>query len=134
MKISFKITYRTEIGEQLGVMLEGATAPLMLSTDDGEHWSQMMVLREAKPATASQVLQGITRAALKTNSFISAASFQETTKVLSEAAIRGRVDTLEGLKENVICGHPIPAGTGQKEFQEILVAPAVDQQKNLADL
>ena len=95
---------------------------------------QMMVLREAKPATASQVLQGITRAALKTNSFISAASFQETTKVLSEAAIRGRIDTLEGLKENVICGHPIPAGTGQKDFQEILVAPAVDVQKNLADL
>ena len=95
---------------------------------------KMMTLREAKPATASQVLQGITRAALKTNSFISAASFQETTKVLSEAAIRGRVDTLEGLKENVICGHPIPAGTGQKEFQEILVAPAVDMQKNLADL
>ncbi len=95
---------------------------------------KMMVLREAKPATASQVLQGITRAALKTNSFISAASFQETTKVLSEAAIRGRVDTLEGLKENVICGHPIPAGTGQKEFQEILVAPASDMQKNLADL
>ena len=95
---------------------------------------KMMVLREAKPATASQVLQGITRAALKTNSFISAASFQETTKVLSEAAIRGRVDTLEGLKENVICGHPIPAGTGQKEFQEILVAPAADIQKNLADL
>ena len=95
---------------------------------------KLMVLREAKPATASQVLQGITRAALKTNSFISAASFQETTKVLSEAAIRGRVDTLEGLKENVICGHPIPAGTGQKEFQEILVAPATDMQKNLADL
>ena len=95
---------------------------------------KMMVLREAKPATASQVLQGITRAALKTNSFISAASFQETTKVLSEAAIRGRIDTLEGLKENVICGHPIPAGTGQKEFQEILVAPAVENQKNLADL
>ena len=95
---------------------------------------RMMALREAKPATGSQVLQGITRAALKTNSFISAASFQETTKVLSEAAIRGRVDTLEGLKENVICGHPIPAGTGQKEFQEILVAPAADMQKNLADL
>jgi len=95
---------------------------------------KMMVLREAKPATASQVLQGITRAALKTNSFISAASFQETTKVLSEAAIRGRVDTLEGLKENVICGHPIPAGTGQKEFQEILVASSSDMQKNLADL
>ena len=95
---------------------------------------KMMVLREAKPATAHQVLQGITRAALKTNSFISAASFQETTKVLSEAAIRGRVDTLEGLKENVICGHPIPAGTGQKEFQEILVTPNSEIQKNLADL
>ena len=95
---------------------------------------KMMVLREAKPATACQVLQGITRAALKTNSFISAASFQETTKVLSEAAIRGRIDTLEGLKENVICGHPIPAGTGQKEFQEILVAAASADQKNLADL
>ena len=95
---------------------------------------RMMVLREAKPATASQVLQGITRAALKTNSFMSAASFQETTKVLSEAAIRGRVDTLEGLKENVICGHSIPAGTGQKQYQEILVAPAADTQKNLADL
>ena len=95
---------------------------------------KMMVLREAKPATASQVLQGITRAALKTNSFISAASFQETTKVLSEAAIRGRVDTLEGLKENVICGHAIPAGTGQKEFQEILVAPMEEYQKAMGDL
>ena len=95
---------------------------------------KMMVLREAKPATASQVLQGITRAALKTNSFMSAASFQETTKVLSEAAIRGRVDNLEGLKENVICGHSIPAGTGQKAFQEILVAQTTDNSKNLADL
>ena len=95
---------------------------------------KMMVLREAKPATASQVLQGITRAALKTNSFISAASFQETTKVLSEAAIRGRVDTLEGLKENVICGHAIPAGTGQKEFQEILVAPMEEFKKAMSDL
>ena len=95
---------------------------------------KMMVLREARPATASQVLQGITRAALKTNSFISAASFQETTKVLSEAAIRGRVDTLEGLKENVICGHAIPAGTGQKEFQEILVAPMEEYKKAMSDL
>ena len=72
---------------------------------------QTIVVRPAKPATASQVLQGITRAALKTDSFISAASFQETTKVLSEAAIRARVDNLEGLKENVISGHLIPAGT-----------------------
>ncbi len=91
-------------------------------------------VREAKPATATQVLQGITRAALKTNSFMSAASFQETTKVLSEAAIRGRVDYLEGLKENVICGHAIPAGTGQKAFQEILVAPAEKVKENLEDL
>ena len=83
-------------------------------------------VRDARPATACQMLQGITRAALKTDSFISAASFQETTKVLSEAAIRGRVDTLEGLKENVICGHAIPAGTGQKEFQEILVSAKND--------
>ncbi len=94
-----------------------------------------VVVREARPATASQVLQGITRAALKTNSFISAASFQETTKVLSEAAIRGRVDYLEGLKENVICGHAIPAGTGQKDFQEILVSPVVeDAQTDLSEL
>ena len=82
---------------------------------------KMIVVREAKPATARLVLQGITRAALRTNSFISAASFQETTKVLSEAAIRAREDNLEGLKENVICGHPIPAGTGLKEYQDIMV-------------
>ena len=93
-----------------------------------------MQAREAKAATASQVLQGITRAALKTNSFISAASFQETTKVLSEAAIRGRVDYLEGLKENVICGHAIPAGTGQKAFQEIKVTLMDDIKSQLADL
>ncbi len=77
--------------------------------------------RPAKPATARLMLQGITRAALRTNSFISAASFQETTKVLSEAAIRGRVDHLEGLKENVICGHLIPAGTGLADYQDIVV-------------
>ena len=65
-----------------------------------------------KPVKFRHILLGITKAALNNESFISAASFQETTKVLSEAAIRGRVDTLEGLKENVICGHPIPAGTG----------------------
>ena len=78
--------------------------------------------RDAVPATSRQILQGITRAALKTNSFMSAASFQETTKVLSEAAIYGKVDTLEGLKENVICGHPIPAGTGLREYDKIVVA------------
>ena len=76
----------------------------------------MVEARDAKPATASQILQGITRAALQTNSFMAAASFQETTKVLNDAAIRGKVDNLEGLKENVICGHLIPAGTGLPEF------------------
>ncbi|MCU0457437.1 MAG: DNA-directed RNA polymerase subunit beta', partial [Bacteroidales bacterium] len=77
--------------------------------------------RDAIPATSSQVLQGITRAALQTNSFFSAASFQETTKVLNEAAILGKVDRLEGLKENVIVGHLIPAGTGQREYNSIIV-------------
>ena len=95
---------------------------------------KMMTARDAKPATAKLVLQGITRAALRTNSFISAASFQETTKVLSEAAIRGRVDNLEGLKENVICGHLIPAGTGQKEFQDILVGRKDEYEAQMIDL
>ncbi len=77
--------------------------------------------RDAIPATSSQVLQGITKAALQTNSFFSAASFQETTKVLNEAAILGKVDTLEGLKENVIVGHLIPAGTGDRLYNNIVV-------------
>ena len=95
---------------------------------------KLMAVRDAKPATAKLVLQGITRAALRTNSFISAASFQETTKVLSEAAIRGRVDFLEGLKENVICGHLIPAGTGQKEFQDILVGRKDEYEAEMNEL
>ena len=94
----------------------------------------MMAVRDARPATARQVLQGITRAALKTDSFISAASFQETTKVLSEAAIRGRVDNLEGLKENVISGHLIPAGTGLDEYQDILVGSKEDFAKEMNEL
>jgi len=77
--------------------------------------------RDAVPATSSQVLQGITKAALQTKSFMSAASFQETTKVLNEAAIHGKVDKLEGLKENVIVGHKIPAGTGLREYEKIIV-------------
>jgi DNA-directed RNA polymerase subunit beta' len=77
--------------------------------------------RDAVPATSSQVLQGITRAALQTKSFISAASFQETTKVLNEAAISGKVDHLEGLKENVIVGHLIPAGTGVRKYNKLIV-------------
>jgi DNA-directed RNA polymerase subunit beta' len=77
--------------------------------------------RDAIPATSSQILQGITRAALQTRSWLSAASFQETTKVLNEAAIQGKVDYLDGLKENVICGHLIPAGTGLKEYKNLVV-------------
>jgi DNA-directed RNA polymerase subunit beta' len=81
----------------------------------------VVVARDAESATAMPVLQGITRASLQTKSFISAASFQETTKVLNEAAVSGKVDYLEGLKENVIVGHKIPAGTGLREFDDIIV-------------
>ncbi|MDX9854147.1 MAG: DNA-directed RNA polymerase subunit beta', partial [Tenuifilaceae bacterium] len=88
-----------------------------------------VVAREAVPATSSQVLQGITRAALQTTSFMSAASFQETTKVLNEAAIHGKVDNLEGLKENVICGHLIPAGTGLREFDKLIVHSKEDYEQ-----
>ncbi|HOC05385.1 MAG TPA: DNA-directed RNA polymerase subunit beta', partial [Bacteroidales bacterium] len=82
--------------------------------------------RDAVPATSQQVLQGITRAALQTSSFFSAASFQETTKVLNEAAILGKVDYLEGLKENVIVGHLIPAGTGLREYNNMIVGSLDD--------
>ncbi len=81
-------------------------------------------VRDAQAATSVQILQGITRAALQTKSFMSAASFQETTKVLNEAAISGKTDFLEGMKENVICGHLIPAGTGMREFTKIVVGDA----------
>ena len=74
------------------------------------------------PATSEQILQGITRAALQTSSFMSAASFQETTKVLNEAAINGKTDYLQGMKENVICGHLIPAGTGLRSYERIVVS------------
>lgn len=82
---------------------------------------RLVTSRDAIPATSCQILQGITRAALQTQSWMSAASFQETTKVLNEAAIRGKIDTLDGLKENVICGHLIPAGTGLKEYKNLVV-------------
>ncbi|MBR6830976.1 MAG: DNA-directed RNA polymerase subunit beta', partial [Tidjanibacter sp.] len=83
-------------------------------------------VRDIVPATSSQILQGITRAALQTNSFMSAASFQETTKVLNEAAIFAKVDPLENLKENVICGHLIPAGTGVRDWNNVLVGSKED--------
>ena len=85
------------------------------------HDLKRVTVRDAVPATSTQILQGITRAALQTKSFMSAASFQETTKVLNEAAVRRKVDYLQGMKENVICGHLIPAGTGLREFEKIIV-------------
>ena len=81
----------------------------------------VVTARDAIAATATPILQGITRASLQTKSFISAASFQETTKVLNEAAVSGKVDHLEGLKENVIVGHKIPAGTGMTDYENIIV-------------
>ena len=85
--------------------------------------NNLVVARDAQPATAEQVLQGITRASLQTKSFISAASFQETTKVLNEAAVNGKIDYLEGLKENVIVGKKIPAGTGMRSYDHLIVGP-----------
>ena len=94
---------------------------------------KLVEVRDAVPATSTQILQGITRAALQTSSFMSAASFQETTKVLNEAAINGKVDRLEGMKENVICGHLIPAGTGQREFEKIVVGSKEEYDRILAN-
>ena len=90
-------------------------------------------VRDAVPATSTQILQGITRAALGTKSFMSAASFQETTKVLNEAAIRGKVDRLEGMKENVICGHLIPAGTGMRNWDKIVVGSKEEYERMQAN-
>ncbi len=87
---------------------------------------KLVVVRDAMPATSSQILQGITRAALGTKSFMSAASFQETNKVLNDAAINGKVDHLQGMKENVICGHLIPAGTGISDMRKLVVYNAAE--------
>ncbi len=88
--------------------------------------------RDAVPATANPILQGITRASLQTNSWISAASFQETTKVLNEAAVNGKVDTLLGLKENVIVGHLIPAGTGLRQYEKLVVGSKEEYERLMA--
>ncbi|MDE6648037.1 MAG: DNA-directed RNA polymerase subunit beta', partial [Prevotella sp.] len=94
---------------------------------------KLVQVRDAVPATSTQILQGITRAALQTKSFMSAASFQETTKVLNEAAIRGKEDYLEGMKENVIAGHLIPAGTGLREFDKIIVGSKEEYERMQAN-
>jgi DNA-directed RNA polymerase subunit beta' len=95
-----------------------------VNTDLKKRSKKVVEFRDAEPATSEPVLLGITQAALSTDSFVSAASFQETTKVLTDAAIEGKVDHLLGLKENVIMGHLIPAGTGLKKFRNIIVLPA----------
>ena len=94
---------------------------------------KLVQVRNTVAATSTQILQGITRAALQTKSFMSAASFQETTKVLNEAAIRGKVDYLEGMKENVICGHLIPAGTGLREFSKLIVGSREEYERMQAN-
>ena len=95
---------------------------------------RLVKVRDVVPATSTQILQGITRAALQTKSFMSAASFQETTKVLNEAAIRGKVDYLEGMKENVICGHLIPAGTGLRQWDKLIVGSKEEHDRFQANL
>ena len=97
------------------------------------HDLKVVTVRDALPATSVQILQGITRAALQTSSFMSAASFQETTKVLNDAAIRGRVDYLEGMKENVITGHLIPAGTGFPVFRNVVVGSKEEYERRIAE-
>ncbi len=94
---------------------------------------QLVVARDAVAATATPEIQGITRASLQTKSFISAASFQETTKVLNEAAVNAKWDTLNGLKENVIVGHKIPAGTGLREYDDIIVGSKEEYNSLLID-
>jgi DNA-directed RNA polymerase subunit beta' len=94
-----------------------------INADLKKRAKKVIEVRDTEPATSEPILLGITSAALSTDSFISAASFQETTKVLTDAAIEGKVDMLLGLKENVIMGHLIPAGTGLKHFKEMIVAP-----------
>ena len=93
---------------------------------------KLVEARDAVPATATPILQGITRASLQTSSWISAASFQETTKVLNEAAVNGKVDTLQGLKENVIVGHLIPAGTGLRQYEKIVVGSKEEYERLMA--
>ncbi len=94
---------------------------------------KLIEARDAVPATSKQILQGITRAALQTKSFVSAASFQETTKVLNEAAIQGKIDRLNGLKENVIVGHLIPAGSGNRDYDNLVVGSMEEYEKMSAN-
>jgi len=96
--------------------------------------AQLVTARDAVAATSRPMLQGITRSSLQTDSFMSAASFQETTKVLNEAAVKGKVDYLKGLKENVIVGHLIPAGTGMRKYDNMeVVSSALNESSETAE-
>ena len=119
----------TEPGDSEKFLAGQVISALQFRTENSELKRKdrtVMESREAITATARPILQGITRASLQTDSWISAASFQETTKVLNEAAVQGKTDFLNGLKENVIVGHPIPAGTGGRRFQKMLVGNSED--------
>ena len=100
---------------------------------DYDETNKALIAEGKEPAEGKQVLLGITKASLASDSFLSAASFQETTKVLNEAAINGKIDKLEGMKENVICGHLIPAGTGQREFDKVIVGSKEEYDRILAN-
>jgi DNA-directed RNA polymerase subunit beta' len=119
----------TEAGDSEKFLAGQVITALQFRTENSELKRKdraVMESREAITATARPILQGITRASLQTDSWISAASFQETTKVLNEAAVQGKTDFLNGLKENVIVGHPIPAGSGSRRFQKMLVGNSED--------
>ena len=103
----------------------------LVDTLDFEDTNEVLENEGKEPADGKQVLLGITKASLATNSFLSAASFQETTKVLTEAAIKGKVDPLIGLKENVIIGKLIPAGTGMKRYRSIKLDSEIDEEEEL---
>ena len=119
------------------VVLEGndthLNAGVQVSLTEITKINRQALLSGKTPATFKPVLLGISKASVETDSFLSAASFQETTKVLNEAAINGKVDKLEGMKENVICGHLIPAGTGQREFEKLIVGSKEEYDRILAN-
>lgn len=99
---------------------------------DFDDMNEKLVEEGKEPAEGKQIMLGITKASLATNSFLSAASFQETTKVLTEAAIKGKVDPLIGMKENVIIGKLIPAGTGMKRYRNIKLSSDIDENEEIA--
>ena len=130
---NFVITKPGESGLQIGEVIDRRRLREVNSRMTRQDMKQAEV-RDTQPAVAEPVLLGITQAALSTDSFISAASFQETTKVLTEAAITAKVDPLYGLKENVIVGHLIPAGTGQRAFRDIVVGSKTELEEFQAAL